>query len=383
MSEATGITTSESESLVELESKIEAGLKTFFEVGKALLKIRDGKLYREKYSTFEEYCEKRWGFKKSRAYQLMGSAQVFGALESSTIVDVLPENEAQARPLAKLEDDDEKRAAWQRAVETAPGGTLTAAHVESVVSAKIVTGPNGEKYSTQPVPANRRKDEAVAAVRAVHQPELDEITERLNAARRAEKAARNGTAETIQALAKQTAEIEQEYAAAKRRVNGTAATYAQATAAEGTDEPAPLVTPHAFRRDIVPLSKVLAESAARQDEPHAGEGAGAEPGIVAESSATYGKEKLGRDNERLAASTVANLAYWPKAQYDDLSGDGQYVYLQSCIEVLDFTVRLFSASHLFSMPVDKRVALHDLLKAQYDDLRGLIEKLKPQEAKTS
>jgi len=43
---------------------------------------------------------------------------------------VVPVSERQARPLARLEPDQQKQA-WQKAVETAPEGT--AAHVQKVV----------------------------------------------------------------------------------------------------------------------------------------------------------------------------------------------------------------------------------------------------------
>ena len=47
--------------------------------------------------------------------------------------------ESQLRPLTKLRDNpDQQREAWQKAVETAPEGKVTAAHVANVV--KEVTG---------------------------------------------------------------------------------------------------------------------------------------------------------------------------------------------------------------------------------------------------
>jgi hypothetical protein len=76
--------------------------------------------------------------RKSRIYQLMDAAEVVENLKSSTIVELssgnvpLPVNEAQARPLAKLEVEMQRRV-WQRAVETAPQGRITARHVETVV----------------------------------------------------------------------------------------------------------------------------------------------------------------------------------------------------------------------------------------------------------
>lgn len=55
------LTTTESSKLCQLESTIEAGLKTFVEVGSALMEIRDSRLYRQEFGTFEDYCRERWG----------------------------------------------------------------------------------------------------------------------------------------------------------------------------------------------------------------------------------------------------------------------------------------------------------------------------------
>lgn len=135
---ADDLSISEAGRLAELETVIERGLQTFIEVGSALMEIRNSRLYRQTYATFEEYCQERWDLRKSRTYQLMDAAEVVENLKSSTIVELfsgnipLPVNEAQARPLAKL-DVDMQRQVWQRAVETAPQGKITARHVETIV----------------------------------------------------------------------------------------------------------------------------------------------------------------------------------------------------------------------------------------------------------
>ena len=49
--------------LTDCEEVIEQGMETFFEVGDALLKIRDCRLYRESHATFDEYCRDRWGIR--------------------------------------------------------------------------------------------------------------------------------------------------------------------------------------------------------------------------------------------------------------------------------------------------------------------------------
>jgi phage N-6-adenine-methyltransferase len=117
--------------LSELERGMEKDAQAFVRFGTALLEIRESRLYRDGYETFEDYCRRRWKLKQSRAYQLMDAAFVTGSLKSSTIVE-LPANEAQARPLTVLPPEVQVKA-WQKAVETAPNGKVTAAHVQDVV----------------------------------------------------------------------------------------------------------------------------------------------------------------------------------------------------------------------------------------------------------
>ena len=52
------------------EKIIEKGKKTFIEVGRALLQIKEQELYRSDYDTFADYCKERWGFNDSRAGSL-------------------------------------------------------------------------------------------------------------------------------------------------------------------------------------------------------------------------------------------------------------------------------------------------------------------------
>ena len=76
MSGLIDLATHETKSLDFQEATIEKGRKTFVEVGKALAKIRDGKLYRETHTTFEAYCQERWGWNRDRAYKLIEGAEV-------------------------------------------------------------------------------------------------------------------------------------------------------------------------------------------------------------------------------------------------------------------------------------------------------------------
>lgn len=128
--------------LEQLEGVIQKNIGAFYEVGRALMEIRDKGLYRDVlgYDTFEAYCKSRWDFTKSYANYLISSNAV---LENLTTIVVKPQTESQTRPLAKLQPE-QQRTAWQKAVETAPEGKVTAAHVSKVV--KELTGEQPKPY---------------------------------------------------------------------------------------------------------------------------------------------------------------------------------------------------------------------------------------------
>ena len=86
--------------LTELESVVSSGLQTFAEVGNALLEIRDTKLYRIEFGTFDEYCKERWGIQDRRARRLMSASEVIGNIEKSGPIG--PLSESQTRLLSKL-----------------------------------------------------------------------------------------------------------------------------------------------------------------------------------------------------------------------------------------------------------------------------------------
>jgi|GEM_PF-2245920 len=137
ISGTSALTTQEQDELEQHEATIEQGLQSFLTVGEALMGINARRLYRAKYSSFQDYCRDRWGIGRERAYQLMGAAEVVANLSTnlSTIVDSAPANEAQARPLTAL-PPDQQAAAWKEAVAAAPDGKPTAKHVQQAVEAR-------------------------------------------------------------------------------------------------------------------------------------------------------------------------------------------------------------------------------------------------------
>lgn len=138
--------------LAQCEAVIEKGMQTFVEVGRALLAIRDGRLYRAVHPTFEGYLDERWDMRQSRAYQLMDAARVIENLNGSTTVE-LPANEAQARPLAGL-SPEMQREVWQEVVATSRDHGITAEWVKRAVERKVaVTEGRPEKPIVAPLPA--------------------------------------------------------------------------------------------------------------------------------------------------------------------------------------------------------------------------------------
>jgi hypothetical protein len=129
------LTAREKRDLEKAEGRIARGLKSFLAVGMALKEIRDNRLYREDFKTFEEYCARRWDFTRIRAYQICAASEVVADL--STIVNIpLPENEAQARPMVRLKTTQHRRRAWRMALKmaSAEGRPVTARDAEEAVN---------------------------------------------------------------------------------------------------------------------------------------------------------------------------------------------------------------------------------------------------------
>lgn len=135
--------------LERLEKIIQKNLQSFYEVGRALMEIRDQGYYRDVlgYQTFEEYCRVKWDFTRQHAYRFIDSAKVVDNVTDR--LQTTPANLEQTRPLARLAPEQQKEA-WQRAVETAPEGKVTAAHVYKIVKGMAPQQPPREAETPQP-----------------------------------------------------------------------------------------------------------------------------------------------------------------------------------------------------------------------------------------
>lgn len=143
--------------LAELEGVIATNMKGFVLVGMALAQIKEERLYRVQYPTFEEYLLKVWDMARATAYRLIEAADVHanlkGLLESASedncsqislpedvthgrqTVDVLlPQNERQARPLT-LFAAEEQREIWLEVLDkaSASGSKITANFIIQII----------------------------------------------------------------------------------------------------------------------------------------------------------------------------------------------------------------------------------------------------------
>jgi hypothetical protein len=119
----------EKQELLSLERTVERG---FYLAGLALKQLRDRRLYRESYATFENYCRDRFDFTRATAYYLIGAASVVENLKCQQFVDIFPTKESQCRPLMTLSPEKQKQI-WQRAIEQANGKVPSARIVKKVI----------------------------------------------------------------------------------------------------------------------------------------------------------------------------------------------------------------------------------------------------------
>ncbi len=95
-----------------LELKVE---RAWDEAARALRELRERRLYRSKYKTFEEYCRDRFGFTRQSANFKIAAADVMENLTTKSC-QVFPTKETQVRPLTKLKPDEQAQV-WSEAVK--------------------------------------------------------------------------------------------------------------------------------------------------------------------------------------------------------------------------------------------------------------------------
>lgn len=120
----------EADRLEDCEYIIERGLTTFVAVGNAMLEVRERKLWRGAYKSFEEWVETRFEVGRRQADRTIAASQVVVLLDG---VEVKPRSEAVARELVPLRDEPgELQSAWTE-VLVEHGERPTAAQTHEIV----------------------------------------------------------------------------------------------------------------------------------------------------------------------------------------------------------------------------------------------------------
>jgi hypothetical protein len=180
--------------LAELEAVIGRGLDTFLEVGHALAAIRDNRLYRPEYGSFDDYLRARWQphISRGHAYRLIQAAEIADNLSP---IGVIPANEAQARELAPVSDQPELLREIAEAVREEHGVEATAADYREAVrkhtsvkrtvpvsSMRTAAGAMISAIRTAAREVNRVREHHAAEVTGQDVRELHEAAEQLDGA---------------------------------------------------------------------------------------------------------------------------------------------------------------------------------------------------------
>lgn len=116
------------QTLAQREAIIASGLKSFIEVGTALIGVRNDRQYREAgYATFDAYCEEKWQLSYRHVNRVIEAAQVVERLRELGPIGPIPANEGQVRALGGLEPQQ----AAQVMAEAASAGLVTAASIKT------------------------------------------------------------------------------------------------------------------------------------------------------------------------------------------------------------------------------------------------------------
>ena len=141
------LTTSETSSLTACEARIEKGRASFLDVADALAEIRDGRLYREGFATFEAYCRERWGFTRQHVNRVIKSAEAVRSLsDEMEPMGSKITNERTARAVAQVAPEVRVEVVREASeVAKSEGRPMTARDVEYAAMAHDKPAPSDER----------------------------------------------------------------------------------------------------------------------------------------------------------------------------------------------------------------------------------------------
>ncbi|WP_339096217.1 hypothetical protein WDJ50_02695 [Deinococcus sp. VB142] len=163
------LTPEEQARLTELEEQVMVGASAAVLAGRALTEIRDSRLYRESYDSFQTYAEDRFGMSRQRAYQLMDYAATAGEFEKRGL-QLPPERITRALG-GVVPDDyalvlDVTRGVTGKEHPSATDVKATADAVRDLAAGAHVEHPDtGQPVPLSQVPPERRVEAVSKAVR--------------------------------------------------------------------------------------------------------------------------------------------------------------------------------------------------------------------------
>lgn len=151
------LTESEVKEFDRLESIVQDGISKALEVCLALATIRDKRLYRREYDTFEEYCQERWNFTRQYASLMISASKAAEMVKPSQ--GQVPTTVRQGRALADV-PEEKRQEVWQEAVEASSGNQPSASVIEAAArkaqdrSGTHATGSASQRSPTEEVVAH-------------------------------------------------------------------------------------------------------------------------------------------------------------------------------------------------------------------------------------
>lgn len=133
------LTKAESSRYSECLSVVRATKEQAEQFALACLEIRDSKLYREQYDTWEDFCRSELKKSKTQINRLIASEQLSLSIESLTPTGVKPKNERAARELATIPAKD-RAAVIREAAKESETNEVSVAEIKAA-AAKVAKPP--------------------------------------------------------------------------------------------------------------------------------------------------------------------------------------------------------------------------------------------------
>ena len=116
-------------------NEIKSNTLSFVRIGLIAFKVKVLKIYRQAYSTFKDFCEKAIGITTWQVNRMIEASRVVIELAQGGF-DVLPKNEAQARPLTKLSGAD-LYVSWETVLNSVPEYKITSSTIAETLGMEV------------------------------------------------------------------------------------------------------------------------------------------------------------------------------------------------------------------------------------------------------